>query len=80
LTPGANAIKLLTVVFYCHFTVIPSFCGIKQYWHSKYYGMAVFSMVFDLIKSKYCEKLTQMAPGDNVINKPWLNYDITYLF
>jgi hypothetical protein len=29
LAPGANDIKLFTVVIYCHSTVIPSFCVIK---------------------------------------------------
>ncbi len=40
-TPGANVIKLFTVVTYCHSMVIPSFCVIKLYYLGNYLGMAV---------------------------------------
>jgi hypothetical protein len=41
LAPGANVIKLLTVVIYHHSMVIPSFCVIKLYYIGNYCGMAV---------------------------------------
>ena len=34
--PGANVIKLFTMVFYCHSIVLLSFCVIKQYYHGNY--------------------------------------------
>jgi hypothetical protein len=39
LTPGANVIKLFTVVIYHHSTVISSFCVIKIYYLGNYCGM-----------------------------------------
>ena len=39
--PGANVIKLFTMVIYCHSMVIPSFCVIKLYYLGNYHGMAV---------------------------------------
>ena len=39
--PGANVIKLFTMVIYCHSMVIPSFCVIKLYYLGNYNGMAV---------------------------------------
>ncbi len=39
--PGANVIKLFTVVIYCHSMVIPSFSVIKLYYLGNYHGMAV---------------------------------------
>ncbi len=41
LQPGANVIKLFTMVIYCHSMVIPSFCVIKLYYLGNYHGMAV---------------------------------------
>jgi hypothetical protein len=41
LGPGANVIKLFTMVIYCHSMVIPSFYVIKQYYLGNYHGMAV---------------------------------------
>jgi hypothetical protein len=41
LTPGANVIKLFTVVIYCHSMVRPSFCVIKLYYLVNYHGMAI---------------------------------------
>ncbi len=38
---GVNVIKLFTTVFYCHSTVIPSFCVIKRYCYGNYRGMLV---------------------------------------
>jgi hypothetical protein len=38
---GANVIKLVTVVIYCHSMLIPSFCDIKLYYLNNYHGMAV---------------------------------------
>ncbi len=40
-TSGANVIKLFTMVIYCHFMVIPSFCVIKLYYPGNYHGIAV---------------------------------------
>ncbi len=40
-SPGANVIKVFTVVIYCHSMVIPSFCVIKLYYLGNYHGMAV---------------------------------------
>jgi hypothetical protein len=40
-TPGANVIKLFTMVIYCHSMAIPSFCAIKLYYLGNYHGMAV---------------------------------------
>ncbi len=48
LTPGANFIKLLTVVIYCHSIITPSFCVIKLYYLGNYHGMAVNYHVIDL--------------------------------
>ena len=39
--PGANVIKLFTVVIYHHSMVIPSFCVIKLYYLGNYCGMAI---------------------------------------
>jgi hypothetical protein len=39
--PGANVIKLFTVVIYNYSMVIPSFCVIKPYYLENYCGMAV---------------------------------------
>jgi hypothetical protein len=39
--PGANVIKLFTMVIYCHSMVIPSFCVTKLYYLGNYHGMAV---------------------------------------
>jgi hypothetical protein len=39
--PGANVIKLVTMVIYCHSMVIPSFCVIKLYYLGNYHGKAV---------------------------------------
>jgi hypothetical protein len=41
LGPGANVIKLFTVVIYCHSTVILSFCVINLHYLGNYSGMAV---------------------------------------
>ncbi len=41
LHPGANVIKLFTMVIYCHSMVISSFCVIKLYYLGNYLGMAV---------------------------------------
>jgi hypothetical protein len=38
---GANVIKLLPTVIYCHSMVIPSFCVINLYYLGNYLGMAV---------------------------------------
>jgi hypothetical protein len=38
---GANVIKLLTTVTYCHSMAIPSFCVIRLYYLGNYHGMAV---------------------------------------
>ena len=39
--PGANVIKLFTMVIYSHSMVIQSFCVIKLYYLGNYHGMAV---------------------------------------
>jgi hypothetical protein len=39
--PGANVIKLFTVVICCHSMVIPLFCVINLYYFGNYHGMAV---------------------------------------
>ncbi len=39
--PGANVIKLFTVVIYHHFVVIPSFYVIKLYYLRNLYRMSV---------------------------------------
>jgi hypothetical protein len=41
LKPGANVIKLFTMVIYRHSMVIVSFCVIKHYYYIKYHRMAV---------------------------------------
>jgi hypothetical protein len=38
--PGANVMKLFTIIIYYHFTIIPSFCVIKNY-HNNFHVMAV---------------------------------------
>jgi hypothetical protein len=39
--PRPNAIKLFTVVIYCHSMVIPSFCVTNQHYLGNYWRMAV---------------------------------------
>ncbi len=39
--PGANIMKKIITVIYCHSLVIPSFYVIKLYYHGNYSGMAV---------------------------------------
>ncbi len=39
--PGADVIKLVTAVIYCHSMVIPTFRDIKLYYLGNYHGMAV---------------------------------------
>jgi hypothetical protein len=41
LAPGANVIKLFTMVIYCYSMLIPSFCVIKLYYLGNYRDMAV---------------------------------------
>jgi hypothetical protein len=41
LAPGADVIKLFTVVIHHHSMVIGSFCVIKKYYLGNYCGMAV---------------------------------------
>jgi hypothetical protein len=36
-----EVLKFLKMVIYCHFTVIPSFCVIKHFYHGNYHGIAV---------------------------------------
>jgi len=56
-------IKLLTAVFYCHSTVLLSFCFIEQYYHSNNNEMAI-NYIGIL-------SITPGTPRANVIKIPW---------
>jgi hypothetical protein len=72
--PGANVIKLFTVVIYRHSMALLSSCVIKHYYCSKYHRMAVNNPGKSFItlaqggKHKYCSILTLEKVG---LKLPW---------